>query len=113
MAGSDCGFSQSPLAGRVHRSITRAKLRTPAEGAAIASKTGVGGGGGGARAVRVDASRVPGEVARALLRAGVRQRGRHERRDTDLRRLLATAVVQPVAHPDLQLIGILSAHPVS
>jgi 5-methyltetrahydropteroyltriglutamate--homocysteine methyltransferase len=38
MAGSDCGFLQSPLAGRVHRSITWAKLRTLAEGAAIASK---------------------------------------------------------------------------
>ena len=32
------GFSQSPLAGRVHRSIMWAKLRTLAEGAAIASK---------------------------------------------------------------------------
>jgi 5-methyltetrahydropteroyltriglutamate--homocysteine methyltransferase len=38
MAGTDCGFSQSPLAGRVHRSIMWAKLRTLAEGAAIASK---------------------------------------------------------------------------
>ena len=28
MAGTDCGFSQSPLAGRVHRSIMWAKLRT-------------------------------------------------------------------------------------
>jgi methionine synthase II (cobalamin-independent) len=35
---TDCGFSQSPLAGRVHRSIMWAKLRTLAEGAAIASK---------------------------------------------------------------------------
>ena len=26
MAGTDCGFSQSPLAGRVHRSIMWAKL---------------------------------------------------------------------------------------
>ena len=38
MAGTDCGFSQSPLAGRVHRSIMWAKLRTLGEGAAIASK---------------------------------------------------------------------------
>jgi 5-methyltetrahydropteroyltriglutamate--homocysteine methyltransferase len=38
MAGSDCGFSQSPLAGRVHRSIMWAKLRALVEGAAIASK---------------------------------------------------------------------------
>ncbi|HEY1363113.1 MAG TPA: cobalamin-independent methionine synthase II family protein [Xanthobacteraceae bacterium] len=38
MAGTDCGFSQSPLAGRVHRSIMWAKLRSLAEGAAIASK---------------------------------------------------------------------------
>jgi len=38
MAGRDCGFSQSPLAGRVHRSIMRAKLRSLIEGAAIASK---------------------------------------------------------------------------
>ena len=38
MAGTDCGFSQSPLAGRVHRSIMWAKLHSLAEGAAIASK---------------------------------------------------------------------------
>jgi 5-methyltetrahydropteroyltriglutamate--homocysteine methyltransferase len=38
MAGSDCGFSQSPLGGRVHCSIMWAKLRCLAEGAAIASK---------------------------------------------------------------------------
>jgi len=38
IAGTDCGFSQSPLAGRVHRSIMWAKLQTLAEGAAIASK---------------------------------------------------------------------------
>jgi 5-methyltetrahydropteroyltriglutamate--homocysteine methyltransferase len=36
MAGTDCGFSQSPLAGRVHRSIMW--LKCLAEGAAIASK---------------------------------------------------------------------------
>ena len=42
MAGTDCGFSQSPLAGRVHRSIMWAKLRTLADGAAIASKTAWG-----------------------------------------------------------------------
>jgi 5-methyltetrahydropteroyltriglutamate--homocysteine methyltransferase len=38
MAGTDCGFSQSPLAGRVHRSIMWAKLRALVEGATIASK---------------------------------------------------------------------------
>jgi 5-methyltetrahydropteroyltriglutamate--homocysteine methyltransferase len=38
MAGTDCGFSQSPLAGRVHRSIMWAKLRSLAEGAALATK---------------------------------------------------------------------------
>jgi 5-methyltetrahydropteroyltriglutamate--homocysteine methyltransferase len=38
MAGSDCGFSQSPLGGRVHSSIMWAKLRSLAEGAAMASK---------------------------------------------------------------------------
>jgi 5-methyltetrahydropteroyltriglutamate--homocysteine methyltransferase len=37
MAGTDCGFSQSPLAGRVHRTIMWAKLRSLAEGAKIAS----------------------------------------------------------------------------
>jgi 5-methyltetrahydropteroyltriglutamate--homocysteine methyltransferase len=38
MAGSDCGFSQSPLGARVHRSIMWAKLRSLAAGADIASK---------------------------------------------------------------------------
>jgi 5-methyltetrahydropteroyltriglutamate--homocysteine methyltransferase len=38
MAGTDCGFCQSPLAGRVHRTIMWAKLQALAEGAAIASK---------------------------------------------------------------------------
>ena len=38
MAGTDCGFCQSPLAGRVHRTIMWAKLRALAEGAAIATK---------------------------------------------------------------------------
>ncbi|MGP0094791.1 MAG: cobalamin-independent methionine synthase II family protein [Xanthobacteraceae bacterium] len=37
MAGTDCGFSQSPLAGRVHRTIMWAKLKSLAEGARIAS----------------------------------------------------------------------------
>ena len=37
MAGTDCGFCQSPLAGRVHRSIMWAKLKVLAEGAEIAS----------------------------------------------------------------------------
>jgi 5-methyltetrahydropteroyltriglutamate--homocysteine methyltransferase len=39
MAGTDCGFCQSPLAGRVHQSIMWAKLRSLAEGAAIATKS--------------------------------------------------------------------------
>jgi 5-methyltetrahydropteroyltriglutamate--homocysteine methyltransferase len=38
MAGSDCGFSQSPLGARVHRSIMWAKLRSLAAGADIAAK---------------------------------------------------------------------------
>jgi 5-methyltetrahydropteroyltriglutamate--homocysteine methyltransferase len=38
MAGTDCGFSQSPLAGRVHWSIMWAKLQALTEGAAIASR---------------------------------------------------------------------------
>ncbi len=37
MAGTDCGFCQSPLAGRVHRSIMWAKLKALSEGAALAS----------------------------------------------------------------------------
>jgi 5-methyltetrahydropteroyltriglutamate--homocysteine methyltransferase len=37
VAGTDCGFAQSPLGARVHRSIMWAKLRTLAEGAALAS----------------------------------------------------------------------------
>jgi 5-methyltetrahydropteroyltriglutamate--homocysteine methyltransferase len=38
IAGTDCGFSQSPLAGRVHYSIMWAKLKCLAEGAKIASR---------------------------------------------------------------------------
>lgn len=38
MAGTDCGFSQSPLAGRVHRTIMWAKLKALAEGARLASQ---------------------------------------------------------------------------
>ena len=38
MAGTDCGFSQSPLAGRVHYSIMWAKLKALAEGTALASR---------------------------------------------------------------------------
>ncbi len=38
MAGTDCGFSQSPLAGRVHYTIMWAKLRALAEGARLATK---------------------------------------------------------------------------
>jgi 5-methyltetrahydropteroyltriglutamate--homocysteine methyltransferase len=38
MAGTDCGFSQSPLAGRVHYTIMWAKLRALAEGARLATQ---------------------------------------------------------------------------
>jgi 5-methyltetrahydropteroyltriglutamate--homocysteine methyltransferase len=38
MAGTDCGFAQSPFAQRVHPSIMWAKLRSLAEGAKIASR---------------------------------------------------------------------------
>lgn len=37
IAGTDCGFAQSPFAKRVHESIMWAKLRSLAEGARIAS----------------------------------------------------------------------------
>jgi 5-methyltetrahydropteroyltriglutamate--homocysteine methyltransferase len=38
VAGTDCGFSQSPLAGRVHWTVMWAKLEALAEGARLASK---------------------------------------------------------------------------
>jgi 5-methyltetrahydropteroyltriglutamate--homocysteine methyltransferase len=38
IAGTDCGFAQGPLARRVHPTLQWAKLRTLAEGAAIASR---------------------------------------------------------------------------
>lgn len=38
MAGTDCGFSQTPLTPRVHESIQWAKLEALAEGARIATK---------------------------------------------------------------------------
>jgi 5-methyltetrahydropteroyltriglutamate--homocysteine methyltransferase len=38
MAGTDCGFAQSPFAKRVHESIMWAKLRSLSEGARIASR---------------------------------------------------------------------------
>ncbi|MCP5145974.1 MAG: cobalamin-independent methionine synthase II family protein [Gammaproteobacteria bacterium] len=38
MAGTDCGFAQSPFTRRVHPSIQWAKLRALTEGAALASK---------------------------------------------------------------------------
>ena len=38
VAGTDCGFSQSPLAGRTHWTIMWAKLQALAEGARIASQ---------------------------------------------------------------------------
>jgi 5-methyltetrahydropteroyltriglutamate--homocysteine methyltransferase len=37
MAGTDCGFAQSPFAKRVHESIMWAKLRSLSEGARMAS----------------------------------------------------------------------------
>jgi 5-methyltetrahydropteroyltriglutamate--homocysteine methyltransferase len=39
MAGTDCGFAQSPFAQRVHPTIMWAKLKALVEGARIASKT--------------------------------------------------------------------------
>jgi len=38
LAGTDCGFAQSPLAKRVHESIMWAKLRSLSEGARLATK---------------------------------------------------------------------------
>ena len=38
IAGTDCGFSQSPLAGRVHRTIMWAKLKVLSDGAALATR---------------------------------------------------------------------------
>jgi 5-methyltetrahydropteroyltriglutamate--homocysteine methyltransferase len=38
IAGTDCGFAQSPFAQRVHPTIMWAKLRALAEGARIATK---------------------------------------------------------------------------
>lgn len=38
MAGTDCGFAQSPFAKRVHESIMWAKLRSLAEGAQLATQ---------------------------------------------------------------------------
>jgi 5-methyltetrahydropteroyltriglutamate--homocysteine methyltransferase len=37
IAGTDCGFSQSPLGARVHWTIMWAKLKALAEGARLAS----------------------------------------------------------------------------
>ena len=39
MAGTDCGFAQSPFARRVHPTIMWAKLKSLAEGARIATRT--------------------------------------------------------------------------
>ena len=39
MAGTDCGFAQSPFTARVHPSIMWAKLRSLTEGARLASAT--------------------------------------------------------------------------
>jgi 5-methyltetrahydropteroyltriglutamate--homocysteine methyltransferase len=39
LAGTDCGFSQSPYARRVHPSIQWAKLEALAAGARLASQT--------------------------------------------------------------------------
>jgi 5-methyltetrahydropteroyltriglutamate--homocysteine methyltransferase len=38
LAGTDCGFAQSPFAKRVHESIMWAKLRSLSEGAKIATQ---------------------------------------------------------------------------
>ena len=38
MAGTDCGFAQSPFAQRVHPTIMWAKLKAMVEGAKIATK---------------------------------------------------------------------------
>ena len=38
MAGTDCGFAQSPFARRVHPSIMWAKLKSLVEGAQIATR---------------------------------------------------------------------------
>ena len=38
IAGTDCGFRQSPLAGRVHRTIMWAKLKALSDGAALATR---------------------------------------------------------------------------
>jgi hypothetical protein len=38
MAGTDCGFAQSPFAQRVHPTIMWAKLRSLAEGARLATQ---------------------------------------------------------------------------
>jgi len=38
LAGSDCGFAQTPFTNRVHPSIALAKLESMAEGARIASR---------------------------------------------------------------------------
>jgi 5-methyltetrahydropteroyltriglutamate--homocysteine methyltransferase len=38
IAGTDCGFSQSPLGARVHYTIMWAKLKMLAEGARLASR---------------------------------------------------------------------------
>jgi 5-methyltetrahydropteroyltriglutamate--homocysteine methyltransferase len=38
MAGTDCGFAQSPFAQRVHPTIMWAKLKAMVDGAKIASK---------------------------------------------------------------------------
>jgi len=43
MAGTDCGFAQSPFAQRVHPSIMWAKLKALAQGAKIASEELFGG----------------------------------------------------------------------
>ena len=39
IAGTDCGFSQSPLGARVHRTIMWAKLKALADGARLATRT--------------------------------------------------------------------------
>jgi 5-methyltetrahydropteroyltriglutamate--homocysteine methyltransferase len=67
MAGTDCGFAQGPFVRRVHPSIQWAKLRSLAEGAALATK---------ALWPRVTARKVPRGGARKQTRPGGRKKSR-------------------------------------
>jgi hypothetical protein len=54
MAGSDCGFAQSPFTRRVHPTIQWAKLKAQAEGARIATGQRIGASGSQASEVAAD-----------------------------------------------------------